>query len=77
MKYISLLVLVVIASWLFYFFAGMEILYAYLISINLITVLFYWYDKYRARNGGSRIPEVVLQLLALVGGSPGALIGQL
>lgn len=42
-------------------------------SINLWTFLYFGFDKWRARRGGRRIPEAVLQVLALLGGSPGAL----
>ena len=70
-------VLIVILSFLFSYFTDIKILYAYLISINLITLLFYGYDKYQARNNGFRIPETILHLLALIGGCPGALLGQL
>ena len=70
------IVLIVILSGLFYYFTKIKLLYAYLISINLMTLLFYGYDKNQAKNNKSRIPEVVLHLLALIGGSLGALIGQ-
>ena len=40
-------------------------------------MLFYGYDKHQAGNNGFRIPEIVLHLLALIGGSPGALLGQI
>jgi len=51
--------------------------YAYLASINVITFLFYGYDKWKSRNNKARIPEITLHLLALLGGSPGAFLGQL
>jgi uncharacterized membrane protein YsdA (DUF1294 family) len=51
--------------------------YAYLAGINIIVFLFYGYDKRQSRNHKARIPEITLHLLALLGGSPGALLGQL
>jgi len=51
--------------------------YAYLVGINVIIFLFYGYDKRQSRNKKSRIPELTLHLLALLGGTPGALLGQL
>ena len=64
-------------SCLLSYLIGMNLLYACLICINLITLLLYGYDKYQARNNGFRIPEMGLHLLALIGGSPGALLGQI
>jgi uncharacterized membrane protein YsdA (DUF1294 family) len=60
-------------------FLWMEInlLYAYLLSVSVIAFLFYGYDKRQSLKNGWRIPEVVLHLLALAGGSPGALAGQI
>jgi uncharacterized membrane protein YsdA (DUF1294 family) len=51
--------------------------YAYLAGINIITFLFYGYDKRQSLKNKGRIPELTLHLLALLGGSPGALLGQL
>jgi uncharacterized membrane protein YsdA (DUF1294 family) len=45
---------------------------AWLAGINLTTFGYYGYDKARARAGLRRVPEVVLHLLALAGGSPAA-----
>jgi len=56
---------------------GLAILYAYLIGINAVTILLYGYDKRQAIVGRGRVPEVILHLVALVGGSPGALLAQL
>ena len=56
----------------------------WLISINVFTLIFYWVDKLNAAWVGEsearaarkmRIPEPALLLLALVGGSLGALLG--
>jgi uncharacterized membrane protein YsdA (DUF1294 family) len=50
-------------------------LFAWLIAVNLITLLTYGYDKYQAGRGGWRISERALLMLALIGGSLGALLG--
>ncbi len=51
--------------------------YACLISISVVTFLFYGYDKRRAIGNRGRVPEAVLHLLALAGGSLGAILGML
>ena len=51
--------------------------YAYLAGINLITFVFYGYDKRQSLNSKPRVPELTLHLLALSGGTPGAFLGQL
>lgn len=58
-------------------YAQLNLLHAYLISINIITFLFYGFDKHRALKNQSRIPESVLHLLALAGATPAALLGQI
>jgi uncharacterized membrane protein YsdA (DUF1294 family) len=60
----------------------------YLIVINIVTFLVYGIDKWRstsgrllptgrkkAKQGSWRIPEATLLILALIGGSIGALLG--
>ena len=47
----------------------------YILIINLIAFLLFGIDKYKAKNGLWRIPEKVLFLFAILGGSVGALIG--
>lgn len=47
----------------------------YLILINAVTFAVYAFDKLRAVRGGFRIRISTLLLLALIGGSLGALIG--
>jgi uncharacterized membrane protein YsdA (DUF1294 family) len=47
-----------------------------LAGINVATVLLYGYDKAVAGGRRTRVPETVLHLLALLGGSPAALLGQ-
>lgn len=46
------------------------------LAINVVTMAYYGYDKFQARRGGRRIPEVVLHALAILGGSLGAFAGQ-
>ena len=73
---LAVILIAILSSIITYLVKG-NLLYAYITSINLITLLFYGYDKYQARTNGFRIPETVLHLLALTGGSPGALLGQI
>lgn len=47
-----------------------------LIVINLLTIVQFWDDKARARAGTRRIPEADLLGLALIGGTPGALLAR-
>ncbi len=49
---------------------------AYMVVINFVTYLAFWIDKERARAGQYRVPERTLLLLALMGGSPSALLAQ-
>lgn len=44
--------------------------------MSIVCFASYGWDKQRATNGGRRVPESTLQLLAFFGGWPGALIGQ-
>lgn len=46
-----------------------------LIVINIITFLVYGIDKWKAKQGSWRISEATLLLLAVIGGSIGALLG--
>jgi uncharacterized membrane protein YsdA (DUF1294 family)/cold shock CspA family protein len=48
----------------------------YLLGINGLTVLFYWLDKWKARQGKWRVSEMNLHLLELVGGWPAAFLLQ-
>ena len=47
-----------------------------LLVINGWTILRFWQDKQRALAGARRIPESDLLGLALIGGSPGALLAR-
>ena len=52
-----------------------NIIYAYLIVINVVAFAIYGLDKKRAIADEWRIPEATLLALAAVGGSVGALFG--
>ncbi len=55
---------------------GLAPLWAGLIGMNAVALLLYGFDKRQAIASGTRIPEAVLHVVALLGGSPGALLGQ-
>jgi uncharacterized membrane protein YsdA (DUF1294 family) len=46
-----------------------------LIGINVLTFFVYGIDKWRAKQGRWRISEATLLMLAVIGGSIGALLG--
>lgn len=50
-------------------------LLVYLAVVNAVSFVVYGVDKRRARKGGRRVSERDLFLLALIGGSVGALVG--
>ncbi len=50
--------------------------WAYAIGISAWTLLAYAYDKLAAKRGAVRIPEALLHLLTLAGGTPGAIAGR-
>jgi len=51
-------------------------LLAYLVAVNITTFLLYGYDKFISKGERLRVPELNLQALALLGGSPAALLAQ-
>lgn len=54
---------------------GVDVLLAWLIVMTGITFFIYGYDKAIAGSEAARVPEKVLLLLALFGGTLGALVG--
>jgi uncharacterized membrane protein YsdA (DUF1294 family) len=72
---ITALILIILFIILFSYI-GLPIIISYLISINLVTFLFYGFDKLIAGSATVRIPELVLHSLALCGGSPAGLLAQ-
>ncbi len=52
-----------------------KLVIAFIISINLLSFIFYGVDKLKAKKHSWRIPELNLLLLGLFGGGVGSLIG--
>ena len=48
----------------------------WLITLSAITFFWYGFDKEQSKREGSRVPEIVLQLLTLAGGFPGGWLGR-
>ncbi|MDB5340823.1 MAG: hypothetical protein JWN70_6442 [Planctomycetaceae bacterium] len=44
--------------------------------MSLLCFIAYGFDKRRAARGGRRVPERTLHIMALLGGWPGAILGQ-
>ncbi len=65
-------------SFLAYYFYRWNtgLLLAYLLGVNIATLFLYAYDKLIAGRSFPRVPEIVLQGLAIAGGSPAALAAQ-
>jgi uncharacterized membrane protein YsdA (DUF1294 family) len=76
--FILFLGLAVMLTTLFLFFIDLFTtrIIAYLLAVNLSTFLLYGYDKFIASHSGIRVPENILHLLSLLGGSPAALVSQ-
>ena len=59
------------------YYQGLNIVWSYFLSINLLTFFFYGYDKKFSRTSYFRIPESILHSLAICGAAPGGLVGQM
>ncbi len=55
----------------------MKVLLLYFLFINILVFIFAGYDKSQARKNNRRVPEKILFLMALTGGSPGLLTAML
>ncbi len=51
-------------------------IFAWYLLISALTFLVFAWDKSQARRGGRRVSERTLHFLELIGGWPGALLGQ-
>jgi uncharacterized membrane protein YsdA (DUF1294 family)/cold shock CspA family protein len=46
----------------------------WVVALSLAAFFIYGFDKAQAQRGGLRVPEAILHLLSLLGGSPGAFV---
>ena len=49
----------------------------WLVTLSVVTFIWYGFDKGQSKRGGLRVPEIVLQLLAVAGGFPGGWLGMI
>jgi len=59
------------------YYQGLNIVWSYFLSINILTFFFYGYDKKFSWTSYFRIPESILHGLAICGAAPGGLVGQM
>jgi uncharacterized membrane protein YsdA (DUF1294 family) len=55
----------------------MALYWTWLIASSLALFILYGYDKYQAKRGGFRVPELVLHALAIAGGFIGGWLGRI
>ncbi len=56
---------------------GWPLLAGWLVALNTATLIVWAVDKFQARRGGFRVPELTLHVLALIGASPASLMAML
>lgn len=52
-----------------------QILYLYIIAINIVSFFFFGLDKLKSQLNSRRVSEKTLWILSIIGGSAGALFG--
>ncbi len=60
-----------------YFYKMNNVLIYYLVIINSLSFIIFGIDKWKAKNFKSRIPEWLLLLCSLMGGTIGSVLGML
>lgn len=74
---VSLILAIVTAVLIWYFGYPINEWQSWLIAISAVSFLVFGYDKMMARGGRRRIPEQVLLVLTLIGGTAGSAIGMI
>lgn len=70
------LLLTAVSTVLLGLFVDLGWFWSYLIGIPAVTFIIYGYDKAIAGGTATRVPERVLHILTVIGGTVGALLGQ-
>jgi uncharacterized membrane protein YsdA (DUF1294 family) len=70
---ISILGIGLVVSWL----TNWQPYWIWLVTTSIVTFLLYGFDKNQARLGRGRVPEIILHVLALLGGFMGGWLGRI
>ena len=73
---VALLAVLLITYLQLLLFPAWDVVFAWLIAINLVTFVAFGYDKAIAPKGATRVPEAILLVLTLLGGSIGAVLAR-
>ncbi len=73
---VALLAVLLITYLQLLLFPAWDVVFAWLIAINLVTFVAFGYDKAIAPKGAMRVPEAILLALTLLGGSVGAVLAR-
>ena len=69
------ILLVMLGMFVFASYISVVPLISILVSVNVATFALYGWDKFQSTKNGARVPEKILWLTVLLGGTAGALIG--
>ena len=73
--FIPILLAVGLAALLYWFGMPNNLIFAWVLAINIVTLATYRYDKLIAGGSQTRIPEWVLHMLVMLGGGLGGVLG--
>jgi len=73
---VALLAVLLITYLQLLLFPAWDVVFAWLIAINIVTFVAFGYDKAVAPKDTTRVPEAILLALTLLGGSVGAVIAR-
>lgn len=76
-KILIFILILIIAVPIFLLLRRFGAIRSLLIVLNVVTFTVWSWDKYLAKRKAWRVPEIILLGLTSVGGTPGAIIGQL